>query len=277
MKRILSLFVLLTVAMFAAAATGDNENLMGSWNYPVGSPIKNVEGVSVVLFPNRWKYAIKEGKDPAKDMQIYYSTKFVKGGDQTSVISNFGDEYEIPNSLIIPFYKGAKAKKGDIVLTWWQSGSGMQRAIVMDDKNPEEPVVHYLDLGYEGDGTGMAEKYDNERLKPNSFVVLKDGAWMPGMQIMVADGTDQKVGTIINVADDKVLYMCFSSLHVARKADCKLLPLKPSFSVGKEAKADFVGNYRPGYKVKKFNKKIGRVWVEKDGKVKVMNIFEVVQ
>lgn len=269
---------MLTGAMFATAATGDDSKLTGSWNYPVGTAIADADGVSVVLFPNNWKRSIDDGKDPAKEMMIYYSTDFVKAGEQMSTIRNFGDEYDIPNSLIIPFYKGAKAKKGDIVLTWWQSGSGMQRAIVIDDKNPEEPIVHYLDLNYKGDGSGMAEKYDNERLKPNSFVVLKDGAWMPGMQIMVAEGTNQMVATIINATADKVLYMGFAgSLYVARKADCKLLPLKPSFSTGKEAKADFAGKYRPGYKVKKFNKKIGRVWVERDGDTKIMSIFEVVQ
>lgn len=268
---------MLTGAMIASAATGDDSKLMGSWNYPVGTAIADPEGVSVVLFPNSWKRSIDEGSDPAKQMMIYYDTNFVKAGEQMSTIRNFGDEYDIPNSLIIPFYKGAKAKKGDILLTWWQSGSGMQRAIVVDDKNPEEPIVHYLDLGYEGDGSGMAERHDNEQLKPNSFIVLKDGTWMPGMQIMVAEGTDQMVGTIINTTDDKVLYMGFSTLHVARKVDCKLLPLKPSFSTGKEAKADFAGKYRTGYKVKKYNKKIGRVWVERDGDTKVMSIFEVVQ
>lgn len=278
MKKIVMMMMVLAGSLTAAfAGTGDDE-LMGSWNYPVGSPIADADGVSVVLFPNKWKRDVDEKKDPAKDTHIYYDTRFVRSGEKMSVISHFGDEYEIPNSLIIPFYKGVKAKKGDIVLTWWQSGSGMQRAIVVDAKNPEEPRVHYLDLGYEGDGKGMAERYDNEQLKPNSFVVLKDGALMPGAEVVVADGTDYVHGTVINVAGDKVLYQGWGgSLQVARKVDCKVMPLKPSFSAGNELKADFVGKLRSGYKVKKYDKKIGRVWVEKDGKSEVMSIFEVMK
>lgn len=277
MKKIALMTVLLVCGCIVAFA-GDDENLMGSWNYPVGSPIKNADGISVVLFPNSWKRAVSEKKDPAKEMTIYYRTDFVRAGDKMSVIRNFGDEYEIPNSLIIPIYKGAKAKKGDIVLTWWQSGSGMQRAIVVDAKNPEEPCVHYLDLDYKGDGSGLAEKRHNEQLKPNSFVVLKEGEWMPGAQVSVAEGTDLMCGTIINVTDDKVLYAGFAgTLYVARKVDCKLLPLKPAFSSGNEVKADWVGKFRPGYKVKKIDKKIGRVWLEKDGHEEVKSIFEVMK
>ena len=150
---------------------------MGTWDYPEGSALADAENISVLLYPHSWKKDIDAGKDPASDIAIYYNCNLVKAGDVQSTIKTLSDEYDIPNSLIIPIYKDATAKKGDIVLTWWQNGSGMQRAIVVDAANPAEPKIHYLDLQFKGDGTGTAEKNDNQTLKPNSFIVLKNGEW----------------------------------------------------------------------------------------------------
>jgi hypothetical protein len=249
---------------------------MGSWDYPEGSAITNAEDISCVLFPSSWKSDIDEGKDPAPDTHIYYNCDFVKAGDVKSTIKHFSDEYEIPNSLIIPIYKNATAKKGDIVLTWWQSGSGMKRAIVVDASNPAEPKVHYLDMDFKGDGTGFAEKHDNETLKPNSFVVLKSGEWMPGNEIVITDGTDEILGTIINANDDKVLYMGFAGkMKVAKKSDCRVMPLNPGVSAGQTVKAEFVGKLRSDYKVKKVDATKGRVWLEKDGREEIKSFLEV--
>lgn len=249
---------------------------MGSWDYPEGSAIENAEEVSVVLFPSSWKKYVDEGKDPASTNHIFYNCNFVKAGETKSTIKHFGDEYDIPNSLIIPFYKGATAKKGDIVLTWWQSGSGMERAIVTDDSNPAEPKVCYLDLGYKGDGTGFSEKHENETLKPNSFIVLENGKWMPGAEIVITEGTDEKLAIIINCTDDKVLYSGFAAhVGVAKKSDCRLLPLNPGVSVGQTVKGNFVGKLRPDYKVKKIDTVKGRVVVEKSGKEEYLSFLEV--
>ena len=123
----------------------------------------------------------------------------VEAGEKASKVKAVVDVDEVPNSLLIPIYKGATAKKGDIVLTWWQSGSGMERAIVTDDSDPTQPKVHYLDLSYKGDGSGFAEKHDNEQLKPNSFVVLNDGEWQPGAPLAVKD--DGKYNKFCKIAE----------------------------------------------------------------------------
>ena len=39
--------------------------------------------------------------------------------------------------------------------------------------------------------------------------------------------------------------------------------------------AEWVGTYCNGYKVKKVDMGIGRIWVEKDGKVEVKSLAEV--
>ena len=249
---------------------------MGTWEYPEGSAIENAEEISCVLYASSWKRSIDENKDPAAGTHIFYRADLVKAGDPQSTIKSISDEYDIPNSLIIPIYKNPTAKKGDIVLTWWQSGSGMQRAIVTDASNPAEPKIDYLDLNFKGDGEGLAEKNADEQLKPNSFVVLKDGEWQPGQTIVITESTEQLLGTIINIADDKILYEGFAGrVKVAKKADCKLMPLNPGVKAGDEVKAEFVGKLRPGYTVKSVDAAKGRVAVERDGNVEYKSFLEV--
>lgn len=252
---------------------------MGSFDYPEGSALANAEDIEYVLFPNSWKGDMEKGKDFATDNCVYYNCKLVKAGDVQSTIKNFSDEYDIPNSLLIPIYKNVTAKKGDIVLTWWQSGSGLQRAIVVNDANPAEPVVHYLDLSFKGDGTGFAEKHDNETLKPNSFVVVKNNEWMPGAEILYNDGKDENFGVIINVAGDKVLYRGFAGfMKAVKKSDCRLLPLNPGVAAGQTVQAEFTGRLRPDFKVKKVDAAKGRIWVEdKFKKESVKSFLEVVK
>ena len=39
----------------------------------------------------------------------------------------------------------------------------------------------------------------------------------------------------------------------------------------------WVGSFKEGYKVTKIDRKIGRVWVERDGMKKIVNILQVVK
>ena len=252
---------------------------MGSFDYPEGTAFENADEIACVMFPNSWQSDIEKGKDPATDNHVYYNCELVKAGDVQSTLKHFSDQYDLPNSLLIPIYKNATAKKGDIVLTWWQTGSGLQRAIVTDASNPAEPVVHYLDLQFKGDGTGFAEKHDNEKLKPNTFVVLKNNEWMPGAEITYNDGKDENFGVIINVAGDKVLYKGFAGhMKAVKKSDCRLLPLNPGVSAGQTVQAEFTGRLRPDFKVKKVDASKGRIWVEdKHNKETVKSFLEVVK
>ena len=227
---------------------------MGSWDYPEGSALQNPDDISCVLYASSYNSSMKKNEDPAETTHIFYKADFVKAGETKSTIKSISEEYEIPNSLIIPFYKGAKAKKGDIVLTWWQGGSGMQRAIVVDDARPEEPKVCYLDLDFKGDGT-------------------------PGANLVVNDGTEQKEGTLLNVAGDKFLYDGFAGkVKVAKKSDCQLVPVKQSLKAGDAVKAVWVGSWNADYSVVKVDEKVGRVWVkDKNGREEIKSVLEVLK
>jgi hypothetical protein len=244
------------------------------WNYPEGIKNGNLEeGQYVLSIHSFYPSKLIESENPANETYIFYSATLSTVGDTKSSVKYFGDDIEMPNSLIIPIPKEQTAKKGDIVLTWWQSGSGLQRAIVTDASNPTMPKVDYLDLSYKDDGTGFANNHANEQLKPNSFVVLNNGEWQPGAQIITSSN---EAGTLISCTDDKVLVSGFAGkIAVYRRSDCKVIPSNQNLKAGDEVMAIFTSSYNTGYTVKKVDQKIGRVWVEKNGDVKVLSLLEV--
>jgi hypothetical protein len=249
------------------------------WDFPEG--IKNeglAEGQQVLSIHSFYPNALKEKKDPANEGYIFYNATLSEIGDTKSKVKSFGDAIEMPNSLIIPLPEGQTAKKGDIILTWWQTGSGMQRAIVTDASDPTAPKVDYLDLNYKDDGKGFANEHANEQIKPNTFVVLKDGEWQPGAQIVVTGDDSYEVGTLVSSTDDKVLLKCFAGkIQVFDKADCIVLPLRQNLKPGDEVRAIFTSYLKDGYKVKKVDEKIGRVWVEGGFGDAIVNILEVLK
>ena len=228
-------------------------------------------------FPQEMKTSLKEGQwyltcksgyesnagkaDLSKEILIYYAYQFkeMKDGLVDGVM---------PSSMCIPLPEKQKAKKGDILLTWWQKGSGMSHAVVVDDSNPLTPKVNYL------------KNVGGEELKPNSFIVLKSGKMMPGAPIAYKGDHDKwRTGTVINIADGKVLIYAFGSkLKTAKLEDCKVIPLKPDYKVGDSVMSTFVDSFEDGYTVKEINLETGKVKVaDKDGRERDKYLFEVVK
>ncbi len=255
---------------------GEKIGSMGSFTVSEGTPFEDVDNIEYVLYPSNYASAMEEGKDFRDATSVYYKASIDEAGDKTTKL--MGKEVNYPNNLLIPIYKDAKAQKGDVVLTWWQSGSGLQRAIVTDDSDPTMPKVHYLDLNYNADGEGLAQRHDNEQLKPNSFVVLKNGEFQPGAPIVVNEDGKKTEGVLVRVDGDKVLYLGFaSSLKEANKSEVKVIPIKPNYSVGDNVKGVFVGSFTKDYKVTKIDNKIGRVWLNDGNKETILNIMQVMK
>ncbi len=191
---------------------------------------------------------------------IYYHAKLAEAGDKISTVAfTFDGQQEVPNHMIIPIKSGEKVKKGDVVLTWWQSGSGMQRAIVTDASNPSMPEVHYLDIAWDN----PAKKNEvpigqlKEQIKENTFVKITD-IWQPGTTVARLDGTSVKKYTIVNVAEDKVLVLGFAgSIAVLDKSACTPLKVNASVKVGDRIQAPWVGTFKAGV-VKELKPEYGR-------------------
>ena len=296
MKKLIFVAVI-GLSMAAMSCTGSNENnANGSdstqtaattqmdpaawpWDFPISTGEQFTDGELVLAPYTYYKGAIDKGEDLTEKGLIFYNTNLVKAAADKSVV-NYKEDYELPNSLIIGIPEGATAKKGDILLTWWQSGSGLKRAIVRDDSNPAQPKVDYLDMKLDpGSKVNFADDHANEELKPNSFIVLHDGQWEPGAQVACKDERGRWLAaTLIKATDDKVLVLGFSSrIAVYPKSDCKLIPMNDEgIKPGDKVYGLFVAEYQPDYTVEKVDTERGRVFVTNNmGKQEYLSILEV--
>lgn len=207
--------------------------------------------------------AVTKGGD--KVTFIFYSQKMVTPGDVESELEFLSPgKKTVPNAYIIAIPAGQSVKNGDIVLTWWQSGSGMQRAIVTDATNPKEPVVRYLDLDYDNPAKSRDNKTTigqmDEKLKPDTFYKLTS-MMEPGTAVAAKDGSSLKHVQVIRVAGGKVFTIGFAGkMKVYDRTDCTSIPLVPSVNVGEIVKVPYVGSFTDAT-VTKVDSKIGRVFV----------------
>lgn len=260
-------------------ATAQMDPQAWPWDFPISTGEQLTDGELVLAPYTYYKAGLDKGEDLTNKGLIFYKTNLVKAGVEKSVV-NYKEDYELPNSLIIGIPEGATAKKGDILLTWWQSGSGLKRAIVRDDSNPAEPKVDYLDMKLDpGSKVNFADEHANEQLKPNSFIVLHDGQWEPGTQVACKDERGRWLAAkLIKATADKVLVLGFSEkVAVYPKSDCKLIPLSDEgVKAGDSVHGLFVAEYQPGYTVDKVDNERGRVYVTSDnGKQEILSILEV--
>jgi hypothetical protein len=244
-------------------------------NTPVKFPFSDFPAVETtakageyVLCPSfNW---IKDGSEKdIKDVTfIWYSQKLLAPDKEMSEVQFIGEKQKVPNAYIVPIPAGQRAKKGDIVLTWWQSGSGMNRAIVVDDADPTQPVVRYLDIEYDNpaksrDGKTTIGQMD-EKLKPDSFVRLS-APFEPGTATAIQDGAELKHGIVIREAGDKVFVkMIVGKVGVFDKSKCQPVPVVPSVKAGDKVKAERYGRFAPAT-VARVDARIGRVFVKHDG------------
>ena len=291
MKKSLFMIVAALAAMATVSCNNAENNAEGAdstateatvdtnkfpWVFPQNVKL-NAEPGQLVLAPYTfYPSKVEEGKELDNTSMILYYTTMTEVGETTSKLND--GKVEIPNALIIPLDKNGTAKKGDILLTWWQQGSGLKRAIVVDDSNPAEPLVDYLDLDYGTDEKpGLGQKDANKPLKPSSFNVIADGQWQPGAQIAYFNGKEWEAGTLIHEQDGKVIAQMFAAIIKAYPKDkCKLIPFKEDIKEGDKVFATFTSSYRDGYTVLKVDNAIGRVWVkDQHGSESVKSIAEV--
>lgn len=221
-----------------------------------------------VLAPSyNWiKDAAEKGADATTF--IWYVQKMAQPDRENSELQFLQERHKVPNAYIISIQPGQTAKKGDIVLTWWQTGSGMQRAIVVDDADPAHPVVRYLDIAYDNpaksrDGSTTIGRMD-ERLVPDSFMKLT--LWSPGTTVVVQDGANQKSAKVIRVAGNKVLVIDGAGkLKVYPKTSCQPVPLVPAVRPGDQVKAPRYGQDFAGATVSNVDPRNGRVFVRFEG------------
>lgn len=278
MKRTFFLIALLAVfgmtAAVASNANGVNDTNDGAsdwpWNFPKATKMDIKVGQTVLAHYSLYPSAVADGDDLTNSVLIFYSTT-VEGISGDYIV--FDDNRKVPSSLVIPIPSGQIAKKGDVVLTWWQSGSGMDLGCVSE--GGAEPKVNYLEMSYEEDGSGFANRYADEQLAPNSFYVLQNGVLQPGCPVAYKGDYSWNYGILINKSKDRALISGFAS-HVvdAALSDVKAIPVKPDYKVGDKVGYVRIASFSTGT-VKKIDMKVGRVWIDNGGDVDIVSITQV--
>ena len=266
LRTILCLMAMTIVIPAFSQGNGDNA---WPWDFPQSVKLKIEAGPTVLSPFTYYPSSVEKGEPLREAVLIFYDTTVKEVGAEKTILNKYNGEVEMPNALIIPIPMKAKAKKGDVVLTWWQSGSGLQRAMVVDDSNPQEPKVCYFDLRWPDnpESPKLEEKRKGEQLKPGTFAVLKDGQWQSGAQVAIKKDKEWRIGTLIHVEGDKVLVLGFGSkIEAYNKADVRLVPFKEKIKVGDKVWASWVSEYRPGYVVTAVDDLTGHVYVQRDGK-----------
>lgn len=264
--KLRSFFLFLLVFMVSVTMVYSETPLNPVPDFPGGAT--TAKAGESVLTPNykvqRRSTDSEEGID--KITFIYYNAVMEEPGEEYSKVKfTFDGIKEIPNYMIIPIPAGQTAKKGDVLLSWWQSGSGLKRAYVVDDSNPKEPIVRYLDIAYDNpakrDGVSIGQM--EEQLKPDTFVKISK-EMEPGTSVATADERwgGYAYGNVLRVEGDKVLVMGHAGkIQIFDKDQCIPVPIIPDVKEGDEVQVPRAGKFLSGT-VTKVDKEIGRVFVE---------------
>lgn len=241
MKNIAKIILPLGLGMLFLGVGCNNQNNNKAvgvvpFDYPVLQQTSAKVG-EYVLTTERYLLDVQP-REAEKNVFVFFTFKMVEPGMGESVVNN--DRFSnltLPNSMIIPIPSGQKAKPGDVVLTWWQSGSGMQRALVVGGTETE-PEVYYLDRDILPD-----EK--PEKLKPDSFLVLKDGP-NPGVSAACKQGSDLGYYVLVNVTAEKYLVTSWTGkVRSFFKNECQLIPVDyRGFKIGDKVWAPIFGAYQ---------------------------------
>lgn len=188
--------------------------------------------------------------------KVYYGATLEERAKDASKVKRLSGGIEtIPNSLILPIRPGERASVGDIILTWWQTGSGMQRAIVVGGEQTE-PAVMYLDIAYDNpSGAGRNE----DILAPDTFQILDDNDI--GTAAACIDGDENILIKVVGLADGKLLGLGFADELVSYDSEkCQFIPIKPDVKQDDEVFVPIAGSFLPAT-VDSVDPKIGRVFV----------------
>lgn len=210
-------------------------------DFPNDQPVDAKPGDYVLCPPQEWVVGL--AKDPETTL-IYYTAHLVTAGPEVSIVKTLsGGMDTIPNAFIIGLGKQKEAAKGDIVLSWWQSGSGMKRLVVKNATTPQTPQCTYLD-------NGSIFKDKVETLKSGSFNVLTQD-WQPGQNVMCVNEGEQTMYVLLKAAPDKLLLMGWAGkILVLPREGAVPIAHKPKLAKGQAVKIAPYATFKDGTVIK---------------------------
>lgn len=214
-----------------------------------------------VLSPSKANYDSLLANGIENVIFVYYPRNFIKSEKDFLYLKEFGDTIEMPKSITIPLPDSQMVSKGDVVLTWWQNGTGMQRALVLSKEPTYTPTVYYLDNQYYFYYSDNDPLFWIDTLMPSSFLKIEDKL-MPGRSCSITGKYVSSFYTIINSLGYKLVVMSWSGdLQIVSTKECEIVPMNTTFEVGDSVSVPYLGTYTNGT-VKTVYDDIGKMMVK---------------
>ncbi len=162
-------------------------------------------------------------------------------GQQSVFVWEIDSLVKVPNAFIISFPSRCDVHRGDFVFTWWQKGSGLQRAYVLKSLADGRIIVRYLDLSATKDPNNLVDT-----IAQGSFRVIGDD-FAPGASVHVHEDKGDDLYVIINSEGDSLV--CRSSIgNVKFFVRDSVVPngVRKQLSDNQQVYVPFYGVYIPG-------------------------------
>lgn len=211
---------------------------------------------ALVPSKNSIDLAFEYGHD--KQTFVYLGATVEKPGEPASEVRWLTQQRAtVPNALILPIRRGESVNPGDVLLTSWASGSGLQRAIVVPGGRPESPKVRYLDLSLDNPA---ARAEEDDLLPPNTFHRIRQpGEVGSSMACRDSEGVARVI--VLKRRADKLLGLGFAGrLGAFDVRRCVPMPLIPDVQPGDRIYVAMLGGFSEG-EVERVDGAIGRVVV----------------
>ncbi len=197
-----------------------------------------------VLAPSR-KFVedYTKSKDSA-NVLVLYPQILEKLGPEKSLVEYYDTVLAVNDEFLIPLPDGQPAHKGDFVVTWWQSGTGMQRAYIIEATDSLHPYARYVDFDWFGQ-----DGYDTlvERLNRNTFRVITKPL-DPGSSIAVKKGTLYNFYKVISSFKDSIVAVDWSGkLAYFRKDSVLPNAVHKQLEIGQQVWIPVFGVYTRGF------------------------------
>jgi hypothetical protein len=202
--------------------------------------------------------AFEKGGD--KQTFIYYGGWMRRPGEHASEVESLTRQRAlVPNAFIVPIRPAESAATGDVLLTSWASGSGMQRAYAVGG-DPKSPRVRYLDIDWDNP-SGFGSKEDV--LPANTFHRLHEPGQV-GTTVACKEGARRTRWVLVNKAAGKLLALGFAGrMRVFAQSDCASVPLRLDVKPGDDVQVPIVGAFTDA-RVTRIEPRVGRLWAKYD-------------
>jgi len=232
----------------------------GAFSFP-STPLAAEKG-QFALVPFRSAIDLALGSGTQAASFVYAGAYLVRAGDRTSEVRWLTEQRgAVPNAFIVPIRRGERARRGDVVLTNFASGSGLQRAIVVSEGETASPRVRYLDLALENP-TGWGTEEDT--LPPDTFHVLRTPGEV-GSTLACREGSRVERVIVTASAGERRLGLGFAgALRDFDVGTCRTLPLVPAVRPGDSVHVPWINGFVAGAKVMRVDAAAGRVAVRFD-------------